>query len=236
MWRGVVSRARADRMWLNKQVILIQRIARGHLGRKRYKKMVMRADSSIRLLQRVYRGMMARNIRSEKLWKRETSERTALVVMLRNEDEYLSGKVAGQRKKTLQGDFENRLRRARQDLDKARDEVYGSEFDYLGFVNERRAVSPRAIKQGFTDALDKNIEDWRQRVTDAKVDCIFGKELTLRRTQEEERKEKQVCYYHLKISQVLQLIRDTCLFILTPLFVLDAVTHINFLTTLIAAS
>ncbi len=198
VWRGVVSRARADRMWLNKQVILIQRIARGHLGRKKFKAMVARADYSIRLLQRVYRGMMARYIRSERLWERETAERTALVTMLRNEDEYISGKVAEQRKKTLKGDFDNRLQRARQDLDKARDQVYGCEFDYLGFVNERRAVSPRAIRQGFTDALDENVADWRQRVTDAKVRCVFEVELGLRRIQEEERVHKQVsrsCQY-----------------------------------------
>jgi len=192
VWRGVVSRARADRMWLNKQVILIQKIARGHLGRKQFKALASRAEFSVRLLQRVYRGMMARCIRSEMLWERETAERTALVTMLRNEDEYISGKVAEQRRRTLRGDFESRLQRARQDLDKARDEVYGCEFDYLGFVNERRAVSPRAIRQGFTDALDDNVADWRQRVTDAKVRCIFDIELGLRRVQEEERNQKQV--------------------------------------------
>jgi hypothetical protein len=34
------------------------------------------------------------------------------------------------------GNYEAKARRARQDLDKARDHVYGCEFDYLGFVGK----------------------------------------------------------------------------------------------------
>ena len=45
--------------------------------------------------------MLARHVRSEKLWERETKERTALITMLRNEDEYYSGLVAAQRKKVI---------------------------------------------------------------------------------------------------------------------------------------
>ena len=123
VWRGVVARARADRMWLNRQVMLIQRIVRGHLGRTKHVNVVGRVDSAIRLLQRVYRGMLGRHVRSAKLWERETAERTALVTMLRNEDEYLSTLVAEQRKRVAMGDFEAKERRWRQNLDKARDNV-----------------------------------------------------------------------------------------------------------------
>ena len=284
VWRGVVARARADRMWLNRQVMLIQRIVRGHLGRTKHVHVVGRVDAAIRLLQRVYRGMLGRHVRSAKLWERETAERTALVTMLRNEDEYLSTLVAEQRKRVAMGDFEAKERRWRQNLDKARDNVcvflfsllffffffffslslfflfivlganfcccrllsfvvvccrllsllshfpllppssppsssssffflllllllplplplpssspslplhnrYGCEFDYLGFLDERRAVSPRAIRQGFTDALDDNVHDWRKRVTRAKVECLFEAELTLRQTEEARKRE-----------------------------------------------
>ena len=69
-------------------------------------------------------------------------------------------------------------------LDKARDFVYGSEFDYIGFKNERDAVSPRAVRQGFTKTLEQNVKDWRDKVTEAKIECLFGAELTLRKMQE----------------------------------------------------
>ena len=134
--------------------------------------------------------MLARHVRSEKLWERETKERTALITMLRNEDEYYSGLVAAQRKKVIMLDFEPKARRARQNVDKARDKVYGCEFDYLGFVDERRAVSPRAIRQGFTDALEENVDDWRRRVTQSKVECLFEHELELRKIQEGRLKEQ----------------------------------------------
>jgi hypothetical protein len=134
--------------------------------------------------------MLARHVRSEKLWERETKERTALITMLRNEDEYYSGLVAEQRKKVILLDFEPKARRARQNVDKARDKVYGCEFDYLGFVDERRAVSPRAIRQGFTDALEENVDDWRKRVTQSKVECLFEHELELRKIQEGQLKEQ----------------------------------------------
>jgi hypothetical protein len=38
--------------------------------------------------------------------------------------------------------------------------------------------------------LEDNVEDWRKRVTRAKVMCLFDSELTLRKIQEEELKEK----------------------------------------------
>ena len=63
--------------------------------------------------------------------------------------------------------------------------MYGVEYDFVGFRNERQAVSPRAVRQGFTDALDQNVKEYREKVTATKHDCIFETEMALRELEEE---------------------------------------------------
>ena len=46
-------------------------------------------------------------------------------------------------------------------------------------------MSPRAVRQGFTDALDQNVKDYREKVTATKHDCIFETEMALRELEEE---------------------------------------------------
>ena len=117
--------------------------------------------------------MIVRRKRTKLLWERETRYRNDLVERFRIEDMYYTEIEVEKRKNLEKGDFEKRLTRARQDLDHARDDVYGVEYDFVGFRNERQAVSPRAVRQGFTDALDQNVKEYREKVTATKHDCIF---------------------------------------------------------------
>eukprot|EP00505_MAST-04D_sp_SCG-Rhode-Island_P001492 Stramenopile-MAST_4_protein_1492 len=185
LWRGVVGRAVADRTWLNREISKIQRVVRGHLGRLLARRLRNQNDSAALKIQCRFRGMIVRRKRTKLLWDRETVSREALVQQLRVEDLYWEEQAVVARNEYTRGDFENRARRARQDLDKARDEVYGVEYDYIGFRNERQAVSPRAVRQGFTDALDANVEEFRDKVTEVKHECIFHVEFNLRKLEDE---------------------------------------------------
>ncbi len=185
LWRGVVGRAIADRTWLNREVSKIQRVARGHLGRLLCVRLRTQNDTAALKIQCRFRGMIVRRKRTKLLWDRETRYRNDLVDRFRIEDQYYTEIEQEKRKIFEKGNYESRLVRARQDLDHARDDVYGVEYDFVGFRNERQAVSPRAVRQGFTDALDANVNDYRDKVTTAKHDCIFKTELALRELEEE---------------------------------------------------
>ena len=127
-----------------------------------------------------------------------------LVDRFRVEDQYYTEIEQEKRKIFEKGDFEHRLTRARQDLDHARDDVYGVEYDFVGFKNERQAVSPRAVRQGFTDALDANVKDYRDKVTWTKHDCIFKTEFELRELEEERdrvTREFQVAFENMRRCQ-----------------------------------
>ena len=81
--------------------------------------------------------MIVRRKRTKLLWERETRYRNDLVERFRIEDMYYTEIEVEKRKNLEKGDFEKRLTRARQDLDHARDDVYGVEYDFVGFRNER---------------------------------------------------------------------------------------------------
>lgn len=181
----MVGRAIADRTWLNREVSKIQRIARGHLGRLLCRRLRTQNDAAALKIQCRFRGMIVRRKRTQLLWERETRYRNDLVERFRVEDMYYTEIEVEKRKNLEKGDYEKRLIRARQDLDHARDDVYGVEYDFVGFRNERQAVSPRAVRQGFTDALDQNVKEFREKVTATKHDCIFSTEMALRELEEE---------------------------------------------------
>lgn len=190
LWRGVVGRAVADRTWLNAEVSTIQRIVRGHLGRLLAHRLRNANDAAALKIQCRFRGMIVRRKRTQLLWDRETEDRNALVQRFRVEDMYYEELCEQAGREFRAQDFEAKLRRARQDLDHARDDVYGVEYDFIGFRNERQAVSPRAVRQGFTDALDANVRDYREKVTEIKHKCVFQVEMALRTLEDEARRVK----------------------------------------------
>lgn len=47
------------------------------------------------------------------------------------------------------------------------------EFDTMGMQRERDRMSPRAVEQGWTEELDKNLEEHRAQVTETKIKALF---------------------------------------------------------------
>ena len=58
------------------------------------------------------------------------------------------------------------------------------EYDYVGLQRERARVSPRAVEQGWVEELDKNVDEHRVLVTDAKMKALFQHAKPLRVEEE----------------------------------------------------
>ena len=62
--------------------------------------------------------------------------------------------------------------------------VRSVEYDYVGLRRERARVSPRAVEQGWVEELDKNVDEHRVLVTDAKMKALFQHAKPLRVEEE----------------------------------------------------
>ena len=84
-----------------------------------------------------------------------------------------------------------KLKKAKKAYSKAREEVSRLEFDYVQMCNEYRKMSPRAVRQGWVDELQKSKKEHRDWVTKAKFDTIFEKAPAYRKLVAEKEKAEQ---------------------------------------------
>eukprot|EP00947_MAST-08B_sp_MAST-8B-sp1_P003791 g3791.t1 len=184
LWRGVVGRARADRRWLNMQVTRMQKCCKGHLGREAYRAKRAAATKAALNVQRIFRGSEVRQERNELLYERETKAREMALALLRKEDEHTAEALHKIEKRRDRRGLAAEVKTLQKKLHKCRVEVQGLEFDLEKLQVERGAMSPRAIKQGWKEELDKNKVEFRQKVTAAKLEALFDVEQPLREAEE----------------------------------------------------
>jgi hypothetical protein len=204
LWRGAVGRARADRLWVNRCATKVQRLGRGMLDRLRSQALRKELNGAARQLQRHFRGLQARRVRNRLLWERDLDQRRMLIKVLFAEFYYWSQEAKRWRsildreridEKCAPATILSRnlsflelTRRRVEDLMQqcrsAREQIRVLEFDFLALQKERRLVSPRAVEQGWALELDKYVLQYRSRVTNAKLDYLFGPNLELSRIRE----------------------------------------------------
>lgn len=183
LWRGCVGRACADRAWLNAEVIKMQSLVRGHLGRKRHGMLSSEMHGSAGTVQRVVRGMYVRQRRNLMLWDREMVRRRNFLKILKSEDEYMCEQAAKLKTAVKSKDLAKKIEAARRVLGDMHEKVRSFEWDYLSLLRERGQVSPRAVAQGWSVALDDNIKQHRTFTTNAKLETIFVAATKLRQLE-----------------------------------------------------
>eukprot|EP00753_Platysulcus_tardus_P014744 PLAT4441.3.p1 GENE.PLAT4441.3~~PLAT4441.3.p1 ORF type:complete len:1034 (+),score=390.25 PLAT4441.3:292-3102(+) len=173
LWRGAVGRARADRRWLDAQACIIQAVWRGYAARKNVLADRSAMNTAAASIQRLLRGVWARAERSRRLWQRETEARMAFVDELLAEESVLSQRIADEETAAATAALADKAQRLRALMLRSREEVDALEFDYQSLVMERARLSPRAVRQGWTEELDHNIEEHRRWLTEKKNYVLF---------------------------------------------------------------
>ena len=84
--------------------------------------------------------------------------------------------------------FEGRIASANLELLRQREVVREREWDYIGLFRERGQVSPRAVAQGFVEALDVDLRKMRKMVTKEKLAALFEYTLPVRRLEDQKAK------------------------------------------------
>lgn len=174
VWRGSVTRVKLDRAWLDRIVTKIQKYVRGQLGRKEFQAWHAEAHKASITLQCAFRGVLGRWQRNKLLWDRETERQREFIRILRAEDEYICEEIAAHEyrvKNVLQ--VNTALEEAKTQYEDMLHLVREKIFDYEAMQIERGRVDPLAMRQGWTDELDKYVKEHRQWLTNAKFEFLF---------------------------------------------------------------
>ena len=88
MWRGIIARARCDKMWLDKQTTVLQAFARFAMAKGKFDEEKDEMYEAASLIERCYRGYFGRRRKNELIYERETEARTNQTRLLASDEQW----------------------------------------------------------------------------------------------------------------------------------------------------
>lgn len=197
MWRGVISRAQTDHMWLNKIIVPVQKTIRRKVAAKAYNSIKTEKTNAVIKIQRQYRNRSAIKKLASTLHLREAGYRDSIMGMLGAEEELYEEIVVKKTIRLQKKEFESKVTKILQTLHTAYEDIHFMENDLIELKRQRENLSARAIQQGWVQQLEKNIFDMRNDMTKLKLDTIFTQDLNvITATEHVDRLITEIEHYH----------------------------------------
>ena len=173
LWRGVTGRAKADREYLDKHAILIQKQVRCFMERLTFQRMHREQTAAARVIQTSFRSYTARCIRNQRLWERGADMRAELRELLHGQDAYLKRMIETINRRKVRANYDVKIAQLELEFETEVDTILLNEFDYVNSQNEHARLSPRGLQQGWAKQLLNDLERYRSQVTKHKEHSLF---------------------------------------------------------------
>jgi hypothetical protein len=174
LWRGTVARVRADMMWLNRVVVPIQCCFRKKIAKRMLKDGLSEVNVAALKIQQCFRAWKAKGRLGSFLHLRELDYRLNQVAALTSEEEYTIEQLGKLAQRISKGVLKKKLDEAAKVLYNDFDEIYNLENDLVESRRQREILSPRAIQQGWVKELDHGVVEFREKLTNLKLNCLFN--------------------------------------------------------------
>jgi hypothetical protein len=173
LWRGIVSRTRADKLWLDRVVLPMQKYVRRMVATKSFREERRQLDAAALLIQKRFRTWLSSTKLSKALYAREMDYRINAIAVLTSEEEFVQEKLEKMTKRILNRGLRENAEHALKKLHDKLDMIRQKENDLVEITRQREILSPRALRQGWVTELDANIHELRAIITDLKLEEIF---------------------------------------------------------------
>ena len=173
LWRGLVDRLKADRMWLTKQVVCIQNAYRGRIAQKRYGRLRSLKNESALIIQKKFRHHLSVKTLGDRLFDREVGYRSLIVQMLSSEEAFYQEKLTKGMERLMKNNLKDKCVQLYRRVQDCEAEIYITENYLIEYQRQLETLSPRAREQLYHVTLAENITDTRQKITELKLKCLF---------------------------------------------------------------
>jgi hypothetical protein len=173
IWRGVIARAEADRIWLHRVVIPIQKTVRRRVAQSKYGNIKQEKTIAVRKIQRCFRNWRARKFLGTFLHLREEEYRDTQLGILTAEEEWIEEQIVKNEARIEKKQFKEKVAEIMQSLNSKYEDIHFMENDLIELKRQKEILSPRAIQQGWLQQLEKNISQTRTDLTKLKLNTIF---------------------------------------------------------------
>ena len=173
LWRGLRGRAKADKLYLDKCAGLIQRHVLRWLAQKKYRIALKLETEAAIQIQSAFRGWRVRQRRNTQLFEKESEARKVWMSILKSEEVWLNKEIIALGKFATKQDIDGQIKTLQTEWEAIQATIAEKEFDLVSLQTERVKLSPRAVEQGWSAQLDKDVLEHRNWVTDHKVNALF---------------------------------------------------------------
>ena len=173
LWRAVTGRAKADRAYLDKHAIMIQKQIRRFMERLTFRRMHREQTQAAKIIQTGFRSYAARCIRNQKLWERGADMRAELRELLHGQDAYLKRMIENINRKKVRANYDVKIAQLELEFETEVDTILLNEFDFVNSQNEHARLSPRGLQQGWAKQLLNDLERYRDQVSKHKERALF---------------------------------------------------------------
>ncbi|CEG49906.1 myosin v [Plasmopara halstedii] len=184
-WRSIISRRKSDICWLDDKSIVVQRCLRGTLARRLCRQRVIRDNKAIIVIQRICRGIRARNHILTILRHREVSNRQVYIAVLKAEEEWHRAQRDKLQVRLSRNRLKERVAQLEFDYSIKHEHIHDMERLYLDMQTQRMRMSPRAIEHGWVEELEAKLKQQRALITELKHENIFELGLELKFKEKE---------------------------------------------------
>lgn len=177
LWRGVCARTKADKIWINRQVIVIQNAMRRKLAVNTYRHATNKLYGAATKIQKQFRLFSSVRTVSDKLHKREMKYRNDILKALAMEEDHCVEKMHYIMNRCVKQQIREKAVNHQKLVLQKEDEIYKKEMSLIELTNQKETLSPRAIEQGFDVALNTQLLNSRNDLSTLKLNYMFDMQL-----------------------------------------------------------
>ncbi|RYH28850.1 hypothetical protein EON65_10615 [archaeon] len=184
LWRGVVDRVLADRLWLDNKVIPIQCAARRMVAKNKFSGHHNVLNQAALLIQRKFRTILAARKVGNILHEREMRYRMSLIRMLTAEEEYFIQRINRLMSRVIKNEVREKAQQSLVSIQQQEKLIFEKENEFIETKRQAEIVSPRAIEQGFRDQLLQTADTVRKEITQLKCAHLFDLSMAMHENDE----------------------------------------------------
>lgn len=179
VWRGAVSRCVFDKLWLDRLVVPIQKMARKVLAIQRTSYLRKELNSAAGVIQRRYRQWLAKRAVGDRFFEREVGYRQDSMDRMATAVRWTEEELVKLAKRLNKGKLVSKVEALVDALYSTYDAINDLQSDMTHLERQAQTLSPRSIQRGWAHDYKKNLVDLRKRITEEKLDCVFSKALEM---------------------------------------------------------
>jgi hypothetical protein len=186
----VVDRSLADKKWLNRVVIPMQKSIRALIARRKYTYLHHKLFTAAITIQRSFRLSLAVHSISERLYQRDMSYRDKTIEKLTADESICQEKIERLMERVVKVNIKAKAEQALDAVTRSEESIYEQERAVMEISRQLEILTPRALKQGFQEDLARREKEARAELTAKKRKHVF--ELCRQRLEHEITFESQV--------------------------------------------